>query len=175
MKQSAPFIDVRIPYEPGKQLGFAYNRAMQTVSDWALFLDHDVLLCNPEWYSICQKTIRRVGHSAGFITCVTNRIGCSHQQKGSFPGDDIKKHISVAASLYLAHNDTLYETASKDSPFSGFFILTHKQAWKDAGGFINGFLGVDNAYYHALHNLNYKTYVMLELYAYHIYRRKSGL
>lgn len=175
MKQSDPFIDVRIPFEPGKQLGFAYNRAMQTVSDWVLFLDHDVLLVNPDWYAICQKTITRVGHKAGFITCVTNRISNSHQQAGSCPNDDIKKHIGTAKSLYEVYKDRLHEMTIKDSPFSGFFILTHKQAWKDAGGFKDGFLGVDNAYYHDIIKANYNVYIMPELYVYHIYRRKTGL
>lgn len=172
INQSSPVIDVRIPFEPGKQLGFAYNRAMETIKDWVLFLDHDVLLCNPAWYTICQDAINQVGHMAGFITCMTNRIGCSCQQDTGCPGNDIKEHLLHAQTLQAAHRGELKKTSISDTPFSGFFILTHRRAWKDAGGFIDGFLGVDNAYYRAVSKAGYKTYVLPGLYVYHTYRLK---
>lgn len=172
INQSNPVIDVRIPFEPGKQLGFAYNRAMETIKDWVLFLDHDVLLCNPAWYTICQEAIKQVGHKAGFITCMTNRIGNSAQQDTRCRGHDIKQHLLHSVALQMTHKGKLQETSITDTPFSGFLILTHKQAWKDAGGFTDGFLGVDNAYYRAVSNAGYKTYIIRGLYAYHIYRLK---
>lgn len=172
MNQSDPVIEVRIPFEPGKKLGFAYNRAMETVKDWVLFLDHDILLCNPNWYAICQKMIKRIGYNAGFITCMTNRISCSCQQNTDYRGHDIRQHLFIAKILHKSHCNELQETSITDTPFSGFFILTHKKAWKDAGGFTDGFLGVDNAYYRAVSKAGYKTYIMRELYVYHIYRLK---
>ena len=73
-------LDVRIPYLPNKELGRAYNEAMETVRSWVMFIDSDVFLrTQPKWYDICMEAIRRVGHDAGFITCVTNRIGCPAQ------------------------------------------------------------------------------------------------
>jgi len=52
------FIDVRIPWEPGKKLGYAINRTMETVRGNVLILDHDVFLSlNPHWYQICENAI----------------------------------------------------------------------------------------------------------------------
>lgn len=176
MKQSEPFIDVRIPYEPGKYLGSAYNRAMETVKDWALFIDHDVLVrCNPKWYEICQDAIRETGHSAGFITCVTNRISplTTNQFHPIHPDtDDIITHLKTAKELWDKVGLGLREIPPTTKPFSGFFLLTHKKAWEDVGGFIEGFLGVDNDYSVKIESAGYKRYVIGGLYVYHTYRKK---
>ena len=58
MSASSPtsWIDVRIPYEPGAKLAFAYNRAMQTsTSEWVALLDHDLFICNPHWYDMMME------------------------------------------------------------------------------------------------------------------------
>lgn len=168
------YIDIRIPYEPGKQLGSAYNRAMETVEDWVLFLDHDVLLLNPNWYNACLAAIETVGHDAGWITCVTNRIGC-RRQKSVPPGDhdDIVKHLAYAKQLWNVHGNKLEQEIGTQSPFSGFFILTHKKAWQDVGGFKDGFTTVDNDYHKRLHQAGYALYVMPGIYVYHVYTRKG--
>ena len=176
---SEPFIDVRIPYEPGSHLGAAYNRAMETVKDWALFLDHDVLVrCNPQWYEICQQAIREVGHTAGFITCVTNRISplSTNQFMPASPDtDDIKTHLGIAKKLWDRAGLNLREIPLTTKPFSGFFLLTHKKAWLDVGGFIDGFLGVDSDYSLKIERAGYKRYVIGGLYVYHTYRMKERL
>jgi len=175
ISQSDPFIDVRIPYEPGPHLGKAYNRAMETVEDWALLLDHDVLVrCNSQWYEICQQAIREVGHDAGFITCVTNRIG-NPMQSYSIPNDtdDIQEHFRFAEQAWNEFDITLEEIPPSAPPFSGLFILTHKRAWKDVGGVIDGFYGVDNDYSYKIDKAGYKRYVIKGLYVYHAYRIKN--
>lgn len=171
------YIDVRIPYEPNKNLGLAYNRAFETVDDWILFLDHDVFLLNPNWYHISQEAIKQVGHNAGFITCVTNRIGNPNQRVPAYAtgacGDDITAHSQYARQLYEKHGNNIRDITeiSKIWKLSGFFILTHKQAWKDAGGFADGFLGIDNIYGDAIINAGYSVYLIEGLYCYHRYWR----
>lgn len=168
-------MQIIIPYAPDKQLGQAYNKAMETVKDWVLFIDHDIFLLNPEYYDACMNVIARVGHNAGWITAVTNRIACGLQLRPDAPqGDDILVHMAFAKKLWVEHGDSV-EMIDINLPtpgFSGFFLLTHREAWERSGGFIDGFLGVDNNYFHALRKAEYNTYVMPGIYCYHLYRYK---
>jgi len=166
-------MDIRIPYFENMQLGRAYNRAMKTVKDWVLFVDHDLMLpLNPHYYSICKNAINTLGHKAGWITCKTNRIACGSQLESGAPkGDNIIDHIGYAKNLWKQHKDTY--TLCNGTPFSGFFMLTHKKAWEDVGGFKDGFLGVDNDYYNKLKENGYGTYVLNGVYVYHLYKLKG--
>lgn len=172
-------IDTRIPYVTDKQLGAAYNIAMETVDDWVLFLDHDVLNVNPHYFEACLSAIQRVGHRAGWITCRTNRIGCPHQLDKTAPqGDDIMAHMAHAGKLWQQYGDKLQmidttQTIKPANKFSGLFILTHKEAWEKAGKFKDGFLGVDNDYYDKIIKAGYKSYVLPGIYVYHIYHNKK--
>ena len=174
-------IEVRIPYEPGC-LGKSYNDIMRDTKDWALILDHDVYVAlNPHWYTMCQEAIEKVGHAAGWITCKTNRIGTTSSQRYRNPDypyckdpDDIVYHTTVAHRLYKQYGNTLIDF-TKTGQFSGFFILTHKEAWSKAGGFVEipgKFLGIDTAYYRAVRKAGYKLILMPGLYVYHIYNNK---
>lgn len=164
-------IDVRIPYEPGKALGYSCNRALETVEDWVLILDHDVFLVNPHWYDISLRAIETVGHAAGFITCVTNAIGCPLQRAHVGNSQDMDFHLQTAMEIETAQSGIVEEINGTRHVFSGFFILTHKKAWLDAGGFENKFIGMDNAYHRAVVRAGYKAYVMRDLYVYHRYKR----
>lgn len=166
-------MEIRIPYKQDKQLGQAYNEAMETVKDWVLFLDHDVLILCPDYYDACLAAIDKVGHKAGWITGVTNRIGCPHQKMKDAPkNDDIIKHIEYARKLWDEHNNDIILFDMKTN-LSGFFMLTHKKAWEDVGGFADGFLGVDNRYCNALVEAGYDIYLMPGIYCYHLYTLKK--
>lgn len=170
-------MDIRIPYYKNMELGRAYNIAMETVKDWILFVDHDLMLSlNPYYYSICKNAINELGHQAGWITCKTNRIACSMQLDTEAPkNDDILSHMKYAKRLWSKHGDkyTCCTQNTKSTPFSGFFMLTHKRAWEEVGGFQDGFLGVDNDYYRKLINNGYDTYVLNGVYVYHLYKNKK--
>lgn len=165
-------IDITIPFRPGKQLGEYMNDYMEHAEDWVLFIDHDILLLNPFWYYICEDAIKQVGHQAGFITCKTNRIGCHWQrQEGiEMSNNDIEYHIKKSKEIYNLNKGKIFEPDNHGA-FSGFFILTHKQAWKDAGKFNSGWK-VDNWYDEAIRKIGYKRYVMQDLYCYHLYTLK---
>lgn len=166
-------MQVVIPYKPG-DLGECYNEYMSKAEDWVLFLDHDVLLLNPHWYKICMNVINQWGHNAGFITCVTNRIGCRWQKAGSdIQNDDIKYHLNFAKNLYLEHGNDSNEILQNSSPLSGFFILTHKEAWEKSGRFKSGFLTVDNDYDNKIQTAGYKRVIIPGLYCYHMYTIKG--
>lgn len=166
-------VDVRIPFRQNKrELGAAYNKAMETVHDWALFLDHDTFLCNPNWYTVCLKAVETLGHEAGMISCRTNAVACPHQVIKEHKGNhDLDYHARVAEQLATAHPGKYTDVTDAQVLLSGFFIMTHKEAWKKVGGFADGFLGVDNDYHKRIRRAGYKVFVMEELYTYHRYKR----
>ena len=184
------FIDVKIPWEPGKKLGYAINRSMDTVDGWVLILDHDVFLSlNPLWYKICQNAIEKVGNDAGWLTCSTNAIGCplqkadfSHKQmeflySKRFDSSNMNDHFNIAQEIYRKHQGEVIDIteSAKRHKLSGLFILTHKTVYdrvKSMFGFPdNKFLGWDNYYNDRLIDLGYRLYLMKDLYVYHGYKR----
>lgn len=168
-------IQVIIPWGKNGNLGAAYNRLMDNVEDWVCFLDHDVLMLNPNWYHMCLNAIARVGDRAGWITGVTNAIANPYQlQSGAPKSDKILNHMEYAKQLYDKYGEKLVLVDSQPPHFfSGFMILTHKKVWQDVAGFIDGFLGVDNEYHKALLRCGYQAYVMPGLYMYHLYHSKK--
>jgi len=176
-------IPVMIPFMPDKQIGKAYNEAMENrVKDWVAFIDHDVFLVNPLWHQICVNAIAQVGDKAGWITCLTNRIGCKFQKAPIFgkyamlrKSDDIRFHREYGKALYNRNRGQIKDTTNmKGGRFSGMFILTNRKAWKLAGGFVEnaGFFNVDCKYYTAIQNAGLRTYVMQDMYVYHGYFRE---
>lgn len=173
-------IDVKMPYEPGLKLAFAYNRAMeQSEAEWVLFLDHDLFFCNKHWYEMCLDAISKVPEDVGWISAVTNRIGNKNQKAVSKHGvlapdtEDLIKHCDYARLLYKEWGNTLLRCRGA---MSGFFILTSKTAWKAAGGFDENrkrLMGVDNVYSRSLSLAGYKYFKLPGLYYYHMYRKKK--
>jgi GT2 family glycosyltransferase len=183
-----PNIEVVIPYYEGN-LGKAYNQAMKKVDDWALMLDNDILILTPNWYPMLQEAISYLGHSAGWITCKTNSIWCDDQLDMSAPqSGNIIDHMLYAKSIAKDGDPQIAESSPYPykflgNIFSGFFILTHKEAWKDAGGFIednaevshfghnfrcNKHLGVDNDFFFRIKKAGYTTHVITNMYAFHL-------
>lgn len=183
-------IDVIIPWEPDKKLGYAINRSMEKIEDWVLILDHDVFLSlNPHWYQICLDAIEKVGHQAGWITCTTNKIGCPLQKAdynlikkdynydNRFDSKNMDIQFELAEMLYKKNGNQIADITeqAKRWKLSGLFILTHKKAYNDVKekfGFPdNKFIGWDNYYNDRLLELGYKLYLMKGLYIYHGYKR----
>jgi GT2 family glycosyltransferase len=141
-------------------------------TEWNLFIDRDVLILGDNWYDVCLKAIDKFGTTAGWITCMTNRIGCHWQKEDSDQNnDDIRYHLKKAKELSIKNKDMYFEPENY-APFSGHFILTNKTAWKDVGGFQQGW-GCDNDYDIKLRDKKYKRIVMKELYVYHMYSIKG--
>lgn len=167
------YIDVRIPWEPGRRLGYACNRMMKTVEDWALILDWDVMLLNVNWYDICLSAINKVGHDAGLISCVTNRIGCPLQKQPCHDTDDLAYHYTLADEVAKTHAGILEDVTDKPNKLSGLFFLTHREAWDKVGGVPDEkFIGMDNFYHDRIKEAGYHVYIMRDLYVFHNYRRQ---
>lgn len=167
-------IEIKIPYLEDMELGKSYNRCMMTAKDWVLFIDHDVMLSlNSAYYKICKKAIEDLGYRAGWITCKTNATGCGTQLAQDAPKDhNIMEHIKYASDLWKKKKYVYRKINGIGGLLSGFFILTHKKAWEDAGGFKNGFYGVDNDYHERLITKGYEIYLIEGLYVYHIHTAK---
>ena len=171
------FIDVKIPYESGRQLAFAYNRAMETAtSEWVLMVDHDIYLAtNPHWYAMSLNAVEQLQNKkVGWITAKTNRIGNKSQLYSvQNDSDDLNQHIDIASKLYEERGDTI--SVAKGN-LSGFFILTNKTAWQSVGGFKDqgkGLSAVDNIYSKELRANGFGMYVMDGLYLYHFYKKRK--
>jgi GT2 family glycosyltransferase len=175
-------IQVHIPYDTEGRLARAYNRAMRrSTSEWVLFIDHDLFICNKYWYQICIEAVQRAQQMqeqkqirVGWITAVTNRIGNPAQKvQGAPESHDLQHHCSFARDLYEKHGSNLERCKGA---MSGFWILTNKTAWRRCGGFDEKrkrLLGVDNRYSQALSKAGYLHYRIPGLYVYHMYHQKK--
>jgi GT2 family glycosyltransferase len=169
------YIDVRIPWEPGKQLGKACNRMFRTVEDWGLILDWDVHLLNTNWYDICLNAINRVGNNAGLISCLTNRIAFAPQRYESEinDSDDIASHGLLSSTIQRDNSGKIEDITSHPHWLSGMFFLTRRKVWDEVGGVPDDiFLGMDNEYHRRVKAAGYHIYIMQDLYVFHNYRRQ---
>lgn len=169
------FIDVRIPWEPGKLLGKACNRMFKTVEDWGLIVDWDIFLLNVNWYDLCLNAISKVGPDVGLISCLTNRIACPLQIFASeiSNSDDIAKHMLLSRTIQENNYGKLEDVTSSSLQLSGFLFLTRRKVWDAVGGVPDElFLGMDNEYHKRVKNAGYKIYVMHDLYVFHNYKRQ---
>ena len=162
-----------IPYYPNS-LGIACNNIMEKLDGWVGFMDHDVYLANPNWYSLFTKAIDTLGEKAGFISCVTNRIGCRHQRTGgvNYKNHDILYHTEKAKEVYAQYGDTIEDITDSEHRPSGMVFVTHKKAWEDIGKFKvqSGTLGIDSNYAGRVKEKGYGLYILKGLYVYHRYR-----
>lgn len=164
------WIDVRIPFDENNQLAAAYNRSLADgVSEWVLFLDHDVFLCNPLWYVMCLEAVRSLQHDpkAACIGCVSG--GDRHKrtmlQLGP-PNANIEDHIEMAKSRYLEYGNTL-QRIHMHTP--GFFMLLNRRIAEVVGfeqrkSSINN---IDKLFGDKLIEAGYHIYHMPGLYVYH--------
>jgi len=151
-----------------------YNRYMEQSEDWVCFIDSDAMFIHPKWHTILLRAIKNLGKKAGFITCMTNRVGHLSCIPSDCPQDhDIEKHTKYAIENEKKNREVYFNT--KDlNPLSGHVILTHREAWEKSGRFRTankGFLGVDNNYYRDVRKAGYETYIMKDMYVYHRYTR----
>jgi len=169
-------IHTYIPYTPkelGNNLGWAYNNFMELLpeNDWACFLDHDATFTTRYWYHQLEDIIKK-HPDVGLYTCLTNRIGNFQQliEGVDKENHDIKYHRQIGKQIQDSYYDTILDLNNPNHLLSGVVILISKKTWKNIGGFIDGFLRVDNNIHKKCLDNNIKVGLMGGVYVYHWYR-----
>lgn len=166
------------PYRSDKNLGLAYNEAMQLLppDGWAAFLDHDAIHTTPDWHRLIVGAIEANPDFGLFVGC-TNRIGCGWMKTpGVSPRNhDMLYHRAIGAELAKRHGSavrdvTEWERQPGGHPLSGVLMVISKRVWAHVLGFKNGFLTVDNDCHRRVRDADFRVGLLLGVYVYHFYR-----
>lgn len=161
-----------IAYDADQNLGRAYNACMDLVDDddWVVFLDHDAMFVQRNWYKNVKRIIEE-NPEYGFFTCLMNRVGCRWQIPGNVDPNnhDIRYHKEVGKALeQITENEV--QDVTKAPGLSGVVMIVQKKVWDKIGGAKDGFLGVDNELHYACARNGVKVGLIRSLYVYHFYR-----
>jgi GT2 family glycosyltransferase len=161
-----------MPFDPGLNLGRAYNEAMALLPDeaWAVLLDHDMLFTTKDWYRQIAEAIR-CQPTAGAFTVMTNRIAAPWQQIGERENHDLAYHYRFG--LERTRVRTLLDITGTNG-FGGVVIVVSKAAWQAVGGFADGLLCVDHSLHFRLRAAGYRNWLIEGLYVYHRRRAFPG-
>lgn len=165
-----------IPYALDKNLGRAYNEAMEMIpeDEWACLMDYDAQFLTPTAIKTLYKYIE-VNPDA-FFTCITNRVHpCNKEQlyQGVVSNNaDMRNHIAIAESLE-ASIDT---TSPLVYHMSGFMMLISKKMWTEIK-FTEDLkcLGVDTDYFSKLKVAGKEILRIDGIYVFHNYRLMRGI
>lgn len=166
-----------VPFSMEKNLGKAYNEAMQLIPDgsFACFRDSDTCFLTPDGPAIVHEYVNRFPDTDLF-TCFTNRLTTlSPDQllKGRVDEhSDIRTHINYAQK----QKSKLYEVTQLQRMISGFLMVINKETWKEFP-FREDLqcLTVDNNFSKRLLLTGKKVLRMDGLYIFHIYRMEKGI
>lgn len=162
-----------MPFSLERNLGAAYNEAMELLpeGDWAVLLDHDMMLTTREWYRQLHEVIA-FKPDAGCFTAVTNRIGAKWQraEESSRGCHDMVTHRAIGAARL---DQRWLKDITDTKGFGGVLMCLSKTAWRAAGGFADGLLCVDHSIHFRLRDAGYRIYLLESLYVYH-WRRALG-
>lgn len=169
-------LHVYVPHsqqETDGDLGKAYNDFMEYVKedDWVCFLDSDAVFTHREWYRDIENIIKE-NPDYGLYTTMTNRVGCPYQK---FEHVDVNEHNmryhrEVGKSAAEQFKGQLLDITMHRYQLSGVTIIISKKAWKSVGGFIRGFLRVDNEIHRQCARAGIKVGLIPGIYVYHWYR-----
>ena len=169
------------PYRTDKDLGKAYNEAMQLVTYWNSYeggdksndythvclMDGDVMFLTPNWGTIIEEYVEQ--YPDAVLTCRTNRI---HNLSKQF--DSAIQDHSVESLIKIANFRAIKRTVTEIPPgegMSGFLMVVPVALWQKIP-FKQGIgcLGVDSQFRIDVHNAGKQILIMDGLLVYHIYR-----
>lgn len=165
-------IHVMKPFRTDKDLGKAYNSAMQMIpdGDWGCLCDLDTCFLTPDAGTILHEYASHFP-DAGLFTCMTNRVhelSTDQLYAGRVSGNfDIKHHAEIAKN----QKRHLYNVTPINHPISGYLMMVKKEVWKETKfSELCGCLGVDNFFSAAILARGLKILRMDGLYLWHSYR-----
>lgn len=160
-------------------LGATYNRFMEAApTEWVCFLDHDAMWLTKDWYAdLCTSAEYAEANGIGLLSCRTNRIGTSAQRlKGQQSNHDIGKMRRIAKEVRDSFGDDIERAIDTDvTNLSGVVLLVSRKAWREMGGFADGFLGVDYEACARMRAAGYKVGLMRHVVVYHWWRGDGDL
>lgn len=160
-------------FRTDKNIGRGYNEEMELVPDgsWVCFTDGDTCQLITDYGVHLERYIAKYP-DVGIFTCMTNRVGqWFHLLKGRIDNNhDMLYHKRLASELVERSQLRLELLSDKNAPLSGVLMLINKDAWKQAGGFREGCLGVDNYIHQDCLDAGIKVGLMQDFYIYHFYR-----
>jgi glycosyltransferase involved in cell wall biosynthesis len=159
--------------QEGKDIGAAYNRYMKLLpndEDWACFIDHDAMWTTRDWFKQLGSILLD-NPEYGLLSVCTNRIGNSDQKLSGFAEEsNILRHRVIGKQLFNQEGTKVKDVTDMHR-ISGVVMLIRKDVWKKAGGFMSGFLGVDNDMHSRVAKAGFKVGIMRGIYVYHWYRQ----
>lgn len=169
-----PHIGIQIVHSSkadDRNLGKAYNTAVDTAGEWHCFIDYDAMFVNPSYYRIMQGIIEKYPEYDLF-TCLTNRVGCPYQLADvDKENHDIRYHRKMAKRIEILNKDNEVTDITNKLPYlSGMMMLFSSFAYRQVDGFCDGFLGVDNDFHKRFKNAGLQVGLINTLYIYHWYR-----
>ena len=171
-----PVIHYLTPYDSGKNIGKAYNEAIERIgddNDWIVVRDGDTLFPTPQWGKHIEDTLMKVGDHYQLIGAMTNRIGGEHQRvPGMFEVWDMREHVKKAQELQEKHYAAVEET---NKGVAGFFLAFRKKTWKQIKFTENPNEArlFDTVFYKAVRAAKMRVGIMKGLYIVHLYRPLS--
>lgn len=168
-------IPVCTPYSSDKNLGRAYNRMIQQLTNFGFVcvIDYDVMFLTPDAISLIERYTHAFPQT-GVFTCYTNRL---HPQSDGqlFAGvcsenDSIRHHIDLAEK---ARKD--FTVSEINHPIGGFLMVIRTKVWQEIKFNENKkCLGVDNDFTKRVLDAGYKILRMNGVYVWHSYRLVGG-
>ena len=127
-----PTIHYLTPYSTEKNIGKAYNDAIQSLNakdeDWIVIRDGDTLFPTPNWGLQISDAIMAHGEKYGLIGAVTNRIGDTHQRVADmFEVWDFREHVKKALEIEQTNWAEIKEI---QQGVAGFFMAFQIKTWK---------------------------------------------
>src|SRR5436190_15434627 len=169
-------VHIMVPYSIEKNLGRAYNQAMEIIPDGdaACFKDGDSMFLSPDFGHIIHEYANR--NPDAVLTCWLNRIHeLAKGQHLKDAGDDVAGCIKVAERL----RDTMnYSTERITGSVSGTLMIIPKHIWKrypftETNVYRpreTNILGVDNAFTNTIRANGIQILRMNSVLIYHQYR-----
>jgi GT2 family glycosyltransferase len=155
------------PFAEDMNYGRACNEVMALLPEgaWAAIMDHDMMHTTPRWHAMMLRAI--AAEPEGSFTAVTNRIASPWQQapEAREIGDDVVKHRLVGAGRLT--RTTLLDVTDTQG-WGGVVMLISKDAWRAAGGFVDGMFCVDHMMHYALKAVGRRVWLIEGLYVYHV-------
>ena len=176
INRQKPTIHYLTPYDSGKNIGKAYNEAIERIgddNDWIVVRDGDTLFPTPQWGKHIEDTLMKIGDHYQLIGAMTNRIGGEHQRvPGMFEVWDMREHVKKAQELQEKHYAAVEET---NKGVAGFFLAFRKKTWKHIKFTENPNEArlFDTVFYKAARSAKMRIGIMKGLYIVHLYRPLS--